>query len=137
MLRYTVVSVVSGLLFGVLDGLIHANPMAQTLYEVYTPIARTSMNPVAGIVIDLGYGFILAGIFLLLTPSLPGGSGIMKGLSFALLVWFFRVVMAVATQWMMFTVPVVTLLYMLITGLGEMLLLGILYGLTLKPAMGG
>ena len=39
MRRYLTVSVVSGIVFGVLDGLIHANPWAQPLYAVYEPIA--------------------------------------------------------------------------------------------------
>ncbi len=134
MIRYIIVSVVSGILFGILDGVIHANPLAQRLYEVYRPIARTSLNPLAGIVIDLVYGFILAGVFLLLYKSLPGETSLVKGASFALLVWFFRVVMYTASQWMMFNVPVGTLLYSLVAGLGEMLILGVLYGLTLQPA---
>jgi hypothetical protein len=133
MIKYVIVSVVSGILFGVLDGLINANPLAQRLYEVYKPIAKTSINPVAGIAIDLVYGFVMAGLFLVLYQSLPGEAGIVKGISFALVAWFFRVVMYVATQWMMFNVPVATLLYTLIAGLGEMLILGILYGLTLEP----
>jgi hypothetical protein len=133
MTNYIVVSVISGILFGVLDGLINANPIAIRLFEVYKPIARTSVNFVAGIIIDLAYGFILAGLFLLLYPSLPGGSGLVKGISFGLILWFARVVMSVASQWMMFKVPVETLLYSLLAGLGEMLILGILYGLTLHP----
>jgi hypothetical protein len=135
MAKYAIVSVVSGILFGVLDGLINANPMAQRLYDVYKPIAKISINPVAGIAIDLVYGFVMAGVFLFLYQSLPGEAGIVKGISFALVVWFFRVVMYVVTQWMMFNVPVETLLYTLIAGLGEMLILGILYGLALKPSM--
>ena len=55
-------------------------------------------------------------------------------MSFALIAWFLRVVMAAASQWMMFDVPVKTLLYTLLTGLGEMLVLGILFGLALRPA---
>jgi len=133
--RYIVVSVVSGILFGTLDGVIHANPLAQRLYEVYKPIARTSINPLAGIVIDLVYGFVMAGVFLLLYRSLPGGTGLVKGVSFAVLAWFFRVVMYTASQWVMFNVPVETSLYSLVAGLGEMLILGVLYGLTLKPAI--
>ncbi len=132
MVRYLVVSIVSGILFGVLDGLINANPVAQQLYQVYQPIARTSIDPVAGSLIDLAYGFVMAGVFLLLYPSLPGGTGLAKGLSFAGLVWFFRVVMHVASQWMMFAVPGATLLYALAAGLGEMLVLGVLYGATLR-----
>jgi len=133
MIRYIIVSIVSGILFGVMDGLINANPLAQKLYEVYRPITKTSLNVPAGVVIDLVYGFAMAGIFLLLYKSLSGEAGLVKGTSFAIFAWFFRVVMYVASQWMMFNVPIGALLYTLITGLCEMLVLGILYGLTLKP----
>lgn len=135
MVRYMIVSVASGIIFGILDGLINANPIAQRLNEVYRPIAKTSLNLLAGIVIDLVYGFVMAGVFLVLYDSLPGETGLIKGISFAVLVWFFRVVMYVASQWMMFNVPMKTLLYSLVAGLGEMLILGALYGLTLKPAI--
>ena len=134
MTSYIIVSVISGILFGILDGLINANPIAIKLFEVYKPIAKTSVNFVAGMIIDLAYGFILAALFLLLYPSLPGEAGLLKGVSFALMAWFFRVVMSVASQWMMFKVPLKALLYTLLAQLGEMLILGILYGLTLQPA---
>ena len=134
MASYIIVSIVSGVLFGILDGLINANPIATRLFEVFKPIAKTSLNFVAGMIIDLAYGFILAALFLLLYPSLPGEAGLVKGVSFALIAWFFRVVMSVASQWMMYKVPVKTLLYSLLAGLVEMLVLGILYGLALHPA---
>ncbi len=133
MARYIIVSIISGILFGILDGVIHANPLAQRLYEIYKPIARTSINPLAGILIDLVYGFVMAGVFLLLYQSLPGETSLIKGVSFACLVWFFRVVMYNASQWVMFNVTVEAVLYSLVAGLGEMLILGVLYGLTLKP----
>jgi hypothetical protein len=134
MTSYILISVISGILFGVLDGLINANPLAIKLFEVYKPIAKTSLNFVAGILIDLAYGFILAALFLLVYPGLPGEVGLAKGVSFALMVWFLRVVMNVASQWMMFKVPLKTLLYTLLAGLGEMLILGMLYGIALHPA---
>ena len=133
MLRYLLVSLGSGLLFGVLDGLINANPLAARLYEAYKPIARPSVNALAGIAIDLSYGFILAAMFLVLYESLPGQAGLVKGLSFGVLVWFLRVVMQAASTWMMFTVPGQAIAYGLIAGLAEMLVLGGLYGLALKP----
>ncbi len=133
MTTYLIVSFVSGLLFAGLDGVINANPLALRLLRVYLPIARTRVNMFSGMVIDLLYGFLLALLFLLLYASLPGESGLLKGISFGLITWFLRVLMAVLGEWMMFTVPVKTLLYKLLAGLGEMLLLGILYGLTLKP----
>jgi len=135
MTRYVIVSVVSGILFGILDAVINANPLAQRLYRVYEPLARTSLNPLLGLGIDLVHGFVMAGVFLLLYASLPGETGLVKGVSFALLVWFFRVVMSVASQWVMFRVPGTALFYSLATGFGEMLILSILYGLALKPAI--
>ena len=134
MTSYLMISMISGILFGVLDAVINANPFAQRLYHVYTPIAKKSVNFVAGIAIDLLYGFVMAGLFLLLYDSLPGANGLLKGISYAIIAWFFRVVMYVASQWMMFTVPGKTLLYTLFTGLAEMVILGLLYGLVLKPA---
>ena len=70
----------------------------------------------------------------MLHKSLPGASGWMKGISFGLLVWFFRVLMNAASQWIMFRVSTQTLAYMSLAGLAEMLILGELYGLTLRPA---
>ncbi len=134
MLRYILVSLGGGILFGVLDAVINANPLAQSLLEVYRPIARTSVNAPAGIVIDLVYGFALAAIFLLLYPSLPGGAGWIKGLSFGALAWFLRTFMGAASQWVMFKVPGETLLYTLTAGAIELLLIGLLLGLALKPA---
>ncbi len=134
MIRYIIVSVVSGILFGVLDGLLNANALARKVFEVYQPIARASINVPAGALIDLAYGFALAGIFLLLYSSLPGETGWIKGVSFAVLVWFFRVVMQAASQWMMYEVPGSTVFYLVVAGLVEMLILGLLYGLTLRPA---
>ena len=133
MTSYLIVSVVSGILLGVLDGLINANPVARRLFAAYEPIAKQSVNFLAGILIDLAYGFVMAGVFLLLQASLPGASGLVKGLSFGILIWFFRVVMGVASEWMTYNVPARSLLYKLTTGLAEMLALGVLYGLTLKP----
>ncbi len=75
----------------------------------------------------------MAGIFLLLRESLPGGSGAAKGLAFGLLVWFFRVAMQAASEWMMFAIPASALLYILVGGLAEMLALGLIYGLGLGP----
>ncbi len=133
MVRYIVVSVGSGLLFAVLDVLLNANPLARRLYKVFEPIARKSANIVAGLGIDLVFGFAMAGVFLLLHDSLPGQSWVIVGLLYGLLVWFFRVAMQAASQWMMFRLPAATLLYTLVSGLVEMAILGLLYGLTLAP----
>lgn len=133
-LTYIILGLVSGILFGVMDGLLSGNPLAARLLAAYKPIARTAINIPAGVLIDLAYGFIMAAIFLLLYPALPGASGLLKGLGFGLLAWFFRVLMSAASQWMMFKLPASALIYNIAGGLVEMLVIGLLYGLFLEPA---
>lgn len=131
--RYFVVAISSGFLFGVMDALVNANPLAQRLLTPFKPITRTTVNFVAGIVIDLFYGFVLAWIFLLLYSSLPGSTGLLKGITFGLIAWFFRVLMSALSQWVMFDIPIRTLVYLSLSGLMEMLIMGIVYGAFLNP----
>ncbi|KPJ84782.1 hypothetical protein AMJ57_05460 [Parcubacteria bacterium SG8_24] len=133
MSRYLIISFVGGALFGIMDFLINANAYAKRLFEAYKPIARTSINVPAGMIIDLVYGFVMAGLFLLLYKSLPGTTGYTKGLSFGVMAWFFRVAMSAASSWMMYNIPASALVYSLVVGLVEMSVLGILFGLTLRP----
>ena len=133
MIRYAIVSIVCGLLFGTMDAVVQGNPLARRMLDVYRPISRTSVDISAGILIDLFYGFVLGFVFLLLYKSLPGRTGFAKGISFALIAWFLRVVMNAVSSWMMFTVPAATLLYLSAAGLLEMLLLGVVYGSFLRP----
>jgi hypothetical protein len=133
MIRYLSVSIICGILFGVMDALINANPLGKKLNEAFQPIAKTSMNIAAGVIIDLAYGFALAIIFALLYDGFPGEAGLVKGISFAVMVWFFRVVMSTASNWMMYKVPGKTLVYNLATGLGEMVVLGLICGAWLRP----
>jgi hypothetical protein len=132
MIRYIISAVLTGLLFGILDGLINANPYANKFMECYKPFAKQSINVPVGLVIDLFYGFVISGLFLLLIPVLPTEYGIIKGISLGVGMWFFRVLMNVISSWMMFNIPGKTLAYLLLTGLVEMILLGILNGLVLK-----
>ncbi len=132
MLNFALVSLGAGILFGFMDGLINANPLAQKLSAVYAPIAKTGINVPAGIAIDLVYGFVIVGIFTLLHTALPGQSGLVKGLSLGLGMWFFRVVMGVATTWMTQQVPLGLLGYQLAAGLAEMLILGAFVGILLQ-----
>ncbi len=131
MARFILVSLAAGVLFAALDGVLNANPFAQKLLACYKPIARSQVLAVAGLAIDVAYGLLMAALFLLLRASLPGPP-VMKGLSFGLIAWFFRVVMGVAGQWVMFAIPGETLLYQLSAGLVEMVLLGVFYGATLR-----
>jgi hypothetical protein len=132
MIRFIIAAILTGVLFGIMDGLINGNPLAVKLMECYKPITKLSINVPAGIVIDLFYGFVITGIYIIIMQALPTELGIIKGLIYGLGMWFFRVLMSVLTSWMMFNIPSKTLIYILLTGLVEMLLLGILNGLIIK-----
>ncbi len=131
MLRQIVVGLAAGVAFLLLDGLLNANPVAQQLYAAYRPIARSSVNALAGSLVDLAYGLILVALFVTLRHCLPGRTGLMKGMSFAAMVWFLRVVMRVAGEWVTTTVPASALAYSLVAGLVQMLLVGVLIALLL------
>ncbi len=127
MITYLIVGLASGIIFVLLDFVLNVNPIAQRLNAPYRPIARKAMPLAAAIVIDLLFGFAMAGVFLLLRPALPGGRVLGAGISFGLLVWFFRVLMSGLSQWVMFDIPLTTLLYSIVAGLVEMLALGLFY----------
>jgi len=81
---------------------------------------------------DILSGFIISLIFLLIMPALPTESGFIQGIIYGLIIWYFKVFMGVASEWMMFNIPRKTLLYILLTGLLEMIVLGVTNGLLLK-----
>ncbi len=131
---FLLLCVLAGLLMALLDGILNANPFAARMYAAYQPIARPRMNIGAALAIDITQGILMGVIFIIIHNSLPGGSELLKGLSFGLLAWFFRVLMQAASQWVMFNVPLRSLLYMAASGLAEMLVMGLFYGLILPLA---
>jgi hypothetical protein len=133
MKRVIAVGLGAGLLFLVLDAVIHANPLALTLYAAYEPLARPEVNALLGSAIDLGYGLILAALFVRLRPSLPGRNGVVKGLAFGVGVWFLRVVMNVAGQWVTWTVGPATHIYTLTAGLLQVSAVSVFLGALLTP----
>jgi uncharacterized membrane protein YeiB len=120
--RQILVGLAAGVVFLVLDGLLNGNPFAQRVYAVYRPIARSSVDAVAGSLVDLAYGLILVALFVTLRHCLPGRTDLAKGLSFGLIVWLLRVVMRVAGEWVVTTVPASAHAYTLLGGLVQMLL---------------
>lgn len=105
MIRYIIVSVVSG---------------------TFVLLAEYNLKKgqLSAWVISIGLGFILGTIFLLLHKSLPGKSNLIKGVSFAFIVWFFEIFMGIT----MHINP-----YVVFQGLFYPLMFGLIYGLILKP----
>ena len=134
MLRQMIVGLVAGVALLVLDGVLNANPLARVLYAAYQPIARQSVNALAGSAIDLAFGVVLAGLFSLLRRSLPGRSRLTKAVSFGLMVWFLRVCMRVAGEWVVTVVPAEVHAYTLAAGFVQVLIVaGIISFLLPEP----
>lgn len=121
MTKYVLVSLGVGVLFVVLDGLLNVNPLARRVHAAYEPIARKTLNPLLATAIDMAYGFVIAGLYLLLRDSLPGAGWAAKAASYAAILWILRVVMATLSHWVMFDVPARSHSYDLAAGLLEML----------------
>ena len=130
---YILVSVGSGLLLAVLDAVFNANPYAQRLYSAYGPIARKSIPIVRGILIDIAFGFLLAGFYLILYRAMPVRPGIPRSIAFGFIVWVLRSLMNTLSHWTMFDIPARTHLYALGAGLFQSLAVALFYGLTLSP----
>ena len=131
MALYLLAGTLGGILFAVMDALINANPLAVRLLSAYKPIARPRVKIAAGIIIDLAYGLILAALFLFTSPLLTFAPVPLNGLLFGCGIWFLRVAMSALSNWMMFAVPFKAIAYQAISGLFEILLLGVLYSLIL------
>ena len=138
MFRVVSVGLAAGVALLITDALLNANPLARRLYAAYDPIARSSVNALAGSAIDLALGVILVVLFVTLWPSLPGETSLVKGLSFGVMVWLLRVVMRVASDWVTTTVPPSTHLYTLGGGLLQILLVAALIAVLLpRPVTAG
>ena len=79
---------------------------------------------IAGLVFELINGFVLAVVYAIVHSCLPG-AGWIKGLSFGVLVWMLRVVMWAFSTYMMTGMSPVTISITVVTGLVEMLIIGV------------
>jgi hypothetical protein len=84
-----------------------------------------------GLIFELVNGFMLAVIYAVIHPSLPG-RGWKKGISYGLIVWGLRVVMWAFSTYMMTDMAPVSIVINGVTGLIEVLILGIVIAVIYK-----
>jgi cellulose synthase/poly-beta-1,6-N-acetylglucosamine synthase-like glycosyltransferase len=84
-----------------------------------------------GLIFELINGFMLAVIYAVIHPSLPG-RGWKKGISYGLIVWGLRVVMWAFSTYMMTDMAPVSIVINAVTGLIEVLILGIVIAVIYK-----
>ena len=77
-----------------------------------------------GLIFELINGFMLAVIYAVIHPSLPG-RGWKKGIGYGLMVWGLRVVMGAFSTYMMTDMSPILIAITVVTGLIEVLILGI------------
>jgi hypothetical protein len=84
-----------------------------------------------GLIFELINGFMLAATYAVIHPSLPG-LGWKKGISYGLIVWGLRVVMWAFSTYMMTDMAPVLIVINVVTGLIEVLILGIVIAVIYK-----
>lgn len=119
------------LISGVVAGFFSVSVFKMPIFVSDSTLWRQEFSPYLSVSLDIIYGIILAGLFNLLYISIPG-EGIMKGISFGLIIWFFKTVMAMGSIRVMFNVSDKVLLYWTFSGLLEMLVIGTILGIFYK-----
>ena len=116
---------------GVMSGFFSVAVFKLPIFVSDSTLWRREFNPALSILLDITYGIILAGLFNLLYMSIPG-KGVLKGIAFGLIIWFFKVVMAMGSIRVMFNVSDKILVYWTFSGLLELLVIGSVLGIFYK-----
>jgi hypothetical protein len=125
--RLLVAGIVASVLFLVLDailGMAGGLIAAQVFGVPFNQPPGIEAKMMIGFVFELINGFMLAVIYAVIHPSLPG-QGWKKGISYGLIVWGLRVVMWAFSTYMMTDMPPALIVITVVTGLIEVLILGV------------
>jgi hypothetical protein len=133
--RLVMTGIVTAILFLVLDMVLGAGGglMAQALGVPSTQPSGIEAKIPFGLIFEVVNGFMLAVIYAIIQPSLPG-RGWQKGLSYGLVVWGLRVVMWAFSTYMMTDMSPILIVITVITGLIEVLILGIVIAIVYRSA---
>lgn len=125
--RLVVAGIVASVLFLVLDaalgtagGFIGAQAFGVPIEQPPGVEAKITF----GLIFELINGFMLAVIYAVIHPSLPG-RGWKKGIGYGFLVWGLRVVMGAFSAYMMTDTHPISIAITMVTGLIEVIILGV------------
>jgi len=125
--RLIVAGIAASVLFLVLDmvlGMAGGFIGAQVFGSPFEQPPGIEVKVKFGLIFELINGFMLAVIYAVIHPSLPG-QGWKKGISYGLLVWGLRVVMWAFSTYMMTDMSPILIAITVVTGLIEVLILGV------------
>jgi len=125
--RLVIAGIVASILFLVLDAALGMTGglIGERLFGLSSeqpPGIEAKM--MAGLIFELINGFMLASIYAVIHPSLPR-QGWWKGVSYGMMVWGLRVVMWAFSTYMMTGMSPIAIGINVVTGLVEVLILGI------------
>jgi hypothetical protein len=125
--RLVVAGIVTAILFLALDMVLGAgsNLIAQALGVPLAQPPGIETKIKFGLIFEGVNGFMLVVIYAIIHPSLPGSRRWQKGLSYGLIVWGLRVVMWAFSTYMMTNMPPILIAITVVTGLIEVLILGV------------
>jgi hypothetical protein len=123
--RFLVAGIVASILFLVLNAIFGMLGGLIGMQLFGLPLEQPSeVKMMIGPIFELINGFMLALIYAIIHPDLPG-QGWKKGVSYGLIVWGLRVVMWAFSNYMMTDMPPVLIVITVVTGLIEVLILGV------------
>lgn len=132
--RLTIAGLAASILFLVCDAALGtlAGLMAEQFFHLPMEQPPGIEDKIAaGLVFEFVNGFMLAIIFQIIRPALPG-AGWRKGIGFGLIVWGLRVVMWAFSTYMMTDMAPAMILIYVGTGLVEVLILGVVIAAILE-----
>jgi len=130
--RFLIAGIVASVLFLVLDAVlgIAGGLIGASVFGL--PAGQPDEAKMTiGLAFELINGFMLTTVYAVIHPSLPG-RGWRKGISFGLMVWGLRVVMWAFSTYMMTDLAPVSIAISVVTGLIEVLILGLAIATTYR-----
>ena len=121
--RLVIASIAASVLFLVLDAVfgVLGGVIGETVFGI--PGGQLDQAKMGlGLVFELVNGFMLALIYAIIHPALPG-EGWKKGISYGLIVWGLRVLMWAFSTYMMTSMPPIQISITVLTGVIEILII--------------
>jgi len=134
MVRYALISVLAGSIMLILDAVFDNSEFAKRISLPLNPIRRKNNTLARSLAVNISFGFIFAGFYLISYRSLPGLPGsFFRSLYFATIVWILSVVFKAMSQWVEFDFTGSFLLYSVLSGFIKILSINILFHYLLRP----
>lgn len=134
MVRYSLISVLAGSIMLVFDVVFVNNEFARRISIPLDPIRRKKNTFTRNLAVNISFGFIFAGFYLMSYRSLPGlPNSLFRSIYFAIMVWIPSFVFKAMSQWVEFDFPGKFLLYTVFSGFIKILSISILFHYVLRP----